>query len=66
MREHKDFRPILEQLNARYERELLTTADVMQITGYKSANSVRAHFPMVRGRIAKAKLARILCEEGER
>lgn len=60
-RENEDYRATLEQLNRHFpERELLTMEEVMRITGYKSKDSVRKHFPFVHRRINKATLARCL------
>lgn len=60
-RENEDYRATLEQLNRLFpERELLTMDEVMRITGYKSKDSVRKHFPFVNRRINKATLARCL------
>lgn len=61
-REHLDYRNNIEQLNRLFpEKEMLTVPEVMQVTGYKSAASVRSNFPIVRGRISKAQLARLMC-----
>ena len=47
-REFPDYRNTIEQLNRLYpDRELLTMEEVMKITGYKSRDSVRKHFPFV-------------------
>lgn len=60
-RENEDFRTTLEQLNRYFpDKELLTMEDTMRITGYKSKDSVRKHFPFVNRRINKATLARCL------
>lgn len=61
-REKPDFRETLAQLNALFpERELLTVAEVQSVTGFRSKDSVRAHFPAVcGGRYNKATVARIL------
>ena len=60
-REYPDYRNTIEQLNRLFpERELLTIDEVMRITGYKSKDSVRKHFPFVNRRINKATLARCL------
>ena len=61
-REKEDFRANLEQLNRLIpDREMLTIQEVMQITGYKSPNSVRKHMKLVNGKISKAALARYMC-----
>lgn len=61
-REHPDFRNMLEQLNLHFPgRELLTRQDVMKVTGY-SLSSVQRHYPFKDGRIAKVKLARLMCD----
>lgn len=61
-REKPDFRSTLEQLNSQYPgRELLTMAELMEITGYKTRDSVTKHFPTVcGGKFNKATVARIL------
>lgn len=60
-REFPDYRNTIEQLNRLYpDKELLTMEEVMKITGYKSRDSVRKHFPFVNRRINKATLARCL------
>ena len=62
-REYPDYRNTVEQLNRLFpERELLTVKEVMQITGYKSVNTVKKHFPVSNGKINKATLARIMCQ----
>lgn len=62
-REYQDYRNTIEQLNRLYpDRELLTIKEVMQITGYRSVNSVKKYFPFANGRINKATLARCLCQ----
>lgn len=61
-REKEDFRVNLEQLNRLFpERELLTIKEVMQVTGYKSVNTVKKHVPFTNHRVSKATLARIMC-----
>ena len=60
-RENIDYRATLEQLNRYFrDKELLTMEDTMRVTGYKSKDSVRKHFPFVNRRINKATLARCL------
>lgn len=62
-REYPDYRNTIEQLNRLFpERELLTVKEVMQVTGYKSVNTVKKHFPVNNGKINKATLARIMCQ----
>ena len=62
-REYPDYRNTIEQLNRLFPgRELLTIKEVMQITGYRSVNSVKKYFPFANGRINKATLARCLCQ----
>lgn len=62
-REHPDYRATIEQLNRLFpERELLTVTEVMQVTGYKTKDSVRKHFPSHNQRVNKATLARCMCE----
>jgi hypothetical protein len=61
-REHPDYRNNLELLNDLFPGKLmLTVEDVMVVTGYKSANSVRHNYPIVRGMISKAQFARLMC-----
>lgn len=61
-REHPDYRNNLERLNELIpDRELLTPADVMKITGYKSIDTVKKYFPFTNRRISKAAVARIMC-----
>lgn len=61
-REKLDYRSTMEQLNALYPgRELLTMEEVKAVTGYRTAYSIRKHFPSVcGGRYNKATIARIL------
>lgn len=61
-REKPDYRTTLEQLNANYPgRELLTIQEIMELTGYRSKDSVRRHFPAVcGGKYNKTTVARIL------
>lgn len=60
-RELKDYRATLEQLNLNYPgRELLTMDEMLAVTGYKTKDSVRKHFPSVGGRYNKTTVARIL------
>lgn len=61
-RERPDYRATLEQLNELYPgRELLTQEEVKQITGYKTKDSIRKHFPSVcGGRYNKTTVARVL------
>jgi len=62
-REHPDYRATIAQLNRLYpDRELLTVEEVMKITGYKTKDSIRKHFPVHNQRVNKATLARCLCE----
>lgn len=62
MKEHPDYRATIEQLNRLFpDRELLTVHEVMQITGYKTKDSIRKHFPVINGKVNKATLARCLC-----
>lgn len=62
-REYPDYRNTIEQLNRLFpERELLTVKEVMQVTGYKSVNTVKKRFPVNNGRINKATLARCMCQ----
>lgn len=66
-REYEDYRNTIEQLNRMYpDRELLTMKEVMGITGYKSKDTVRKHFPLANGRINKSTLARCLCVMSKR
>lgn len=61
-RERPDYRNTLEQLNTLFpERELLTVEEVQAVTGYKTKDSIRKHFPSVcGGKYNKATVARIL------
>lgn len=61
-RERPDYRNTLEQLNALYpNRELLTAEEVQAVTGYKTKDSIRKHFPSVcGGKYNKTTVARIL------
>lgn len=62
-REHPDYRNIIAQLNLLVpDRELLTIDDVKQITGYKTRDSVKKHYPFEGSRITKSRLARMMCE----
>ena len=62
-RESPDYRANLEQLNRLFpDRELLRAAEVAQVLGCSSVNTVKRKVPMQRGQISKAHLARILCE----
>ena len=65
-REKPDYRATLEQLNTLYPgRELLTVAEVQAVTGYKTRDSVRRHFPSVLGgQYNKTTVARILAGGG--
>ena len=63
-REKEGYRENLEILNNRYpDHDMLTVEELMQVTGYKSINSVRKYFGkmMVNKRISKAALARWMC-----
>ena len=61
-REKTDYRSTIEQLNRLYpDRELLTLEEVKAVTGYRTADSVRKHFPAVcGGKYNKSTVARIL------
>ncbi len=61
-RERPDYRNTLEQLNMLYpNRELLTAEEVQAVTGYKTKDSIRKHFPSVcGGKYNKTTVARIL------
>lgn len=61
-REHPDYRNNFEMLNELFPGKcMLSVEDVMAVTGYKSQNAVRNNYPIVRGRISKAQLARLMC-----
>lgn len=61
-REKEGYRDNLELLNARFpDHDMLTIAEVMQVTGYKSKDTVRKYYPFVNGRISKPALARKMC-----
>ena len=66
-REYPYYRNTIEQLNRLFpDRELLTIKEVMQITGYKSVNSVKKkYFPVNNGRINKSTLARCMCQSAK-
>lgn len=61
-REKPDYRATMEQLNDLYPgRELLTLDEVKAVTGYRTGDSVRKHFPSVcGGKYNKTTVARIL------
>lgn len=60
-RESPDYRNTMELLNEKFQdKVLLTVPEVMEITGYKSRNSIYKFFPVVNGRVNKAALARCL------
>lgn len=61
-RERPDYRNTLEQLNMLFpNRELLTAEEVQAVTGYKTKDSIRKHFPSVcGGKYNKTTVARIL------
>lgn len=63
-REKECYRENLEILNTRFpDHDMLTMEELMQVTGYKSINTVRKHFGkiLVNKRISKAALARWMC-----
>lgn len=61
-REHPDYRATIEQLNRLFpDREMLTMEEVMQVTGYKTKDSIRKHYPVINRRVNKATLARCMC-----
>lgn len=63
-REKEGYRENLEILNNRYpDHDMLTIEELMQVTGYKSINTVRKYFGkiLVNKRISKAALARWMC-----
>lgn len=61
-REKIDFRPNYAALNEHFpNREMLTVRDVMAVYGCSRA-SVYRNFPIVNGKISKAKLARLMCD----
>lgn len=62
-REKPDYRATIALINETVpiERQLLTLDDMLLITGYKTRDSVRKHFPSVcGGKFNKATVARIL------
>lgn len=64
VREHPDYRNIIEQLNLTFPgRELLTIEDVMQFTGYTSRTTVTKYYGkgFKNRRITKCALARMMC-----
>ena len=61
-REKEDYRANLEILNTRYpDHDMLTIQEIMQVTGYRSVNSVKRNFQLVNRKISKAALARYMC-----
>lgn len=63
-RELIDYRPNLEILNARYpDHDMLTELEAMEVTGYKSRNTLRKHLGnvFINHKISKAALARWMC-----
>lgn len=61
-REKEDYRANLEILNRRFpDHDMLTIQEIMQVTGYKSINSVKRNFKLVNRRISKAAMARYMC-----
>lgn len=61
-REKEDYRANLEILNARFpDYDMLTIEDIMQVTGFKSRDTIRKYFKLVNNRISKATLARYMC-----
>ena len=61
-REKEDYRANIEQVNRLFpEREMLTMREAMQVTGYRSVNSVKKYLNFVNGKISKAALARYMC-----
>lgn len=64
-RESPDYRNTIEAINEAgngkfRDKILLTIPEVMEITGYRSRNSICKLFPVVNGRVNKAALARCL------
>lgn len=64
-REHPDYRDNLELLNRRFpDHDILTTEEIMQVTGYKCPKTVLLKFKdafVAPGKISKVKMARWLC-----
>lgn len=63
-REKECYRENLEILNTRYpDHDMLTIEEIMQVTGYRSINSIRKHLGnhLVNRKISKAALARYMC-----
>lgn len=63
-REKEGYRENLEILNNRFpDHDMLTMEELMQVTGYKSINTVRKYFGkvLVNKRISKVALARWMC-----
>lgn len=64
-REKEDYRAILERLNTLYpDTEMLTLTEAGRILGYTSRDAARKHLGPYMGigkKIAKAKLARLMC-----
>ena len=63
-REKDGYRENLEILNRRFpEHEMLSIEQVMEVTGYRSRNTVLKHFgkQIVNNRLSKVYLARYMC-----
>lgn len=63
-REKDGYRENLEILNRRFpEHEMLSIEQVMEVTGYRSRNTVLKHFEgrFVNKRLSKVYLARYMC-----
>lgn len=63
-REKEGYRENLELLNVRFpEHDMLTSEEVMQVTGYRKRDTVMRHLgdKFVNNRISKVYLARYMC-----
>ena len=61
-RERDGYRGNIELLNSRFpNHDMLCIEDLMQVTGYKSKDTVRKHFKLKNGRISKDAVARWMC-----
>lgn len=63
-RELQDYRPNLEILNNRFPlHDMLTVQEAMEVTGYKSRNTLRKYLGnvFVNNKVSKAALARWMC-----
>ena len=58
----EDYRNTMEKLDQMYpDRLVLTVKEAMDITGYKSRDAFKRHYPVTNNGICKATLARCIC-----